>query len=60
MQETILIEFVRETIQAGRLTRLYLYKVVDIEISKLYQTGYKVSARLFHFVGQVREKFYST
>lgn len=56
MQETILIEFVRETIQAGRLTRLYFDKVVDIEISKLYQTGYKVSARLFHFVGQVREK----
>lgn len=53
MQETILIEIVRETIQAGRLTRLYFNKVVDIEISKLYQTGYKVSARLFQIVGQV-------
>ena len=38
------------------MTRLYLYKVVDIEISKLYQTGYKVSARLFQIVGQVERK----
>lgn len=47
MQETILIEFVRETIQAGRLTRLYLYKVVDIEISKLYQLATKLAQGCF-------------